>query len=448
MPGLLIFAAVIGMTPIFHHTKPHTDMPFPPARDPGFPSAPERGIFQFTRAGLVILCIALVSTTALISHTALARSTVAVPAAPDHLVITSSTPSSPWGELVTGDIFIEQPDEYVSLEKDANHPIRWVYPDRKPGEVRALMSAAGMTAAQITAALDPACIEVTANATLVNPTAGVVLGLSPQVRSTLYELMAEWPANKHMIEPYHLDENDLDARFSSGGVPAEAVAMVKKLIYHRRGNAYFSDVELVLHGLPDDATRVRFLKVLSGQPAVLAGLRLRADSDIDKLVGYWGKVPGVRTTDLRPLLESVARSPGGGTLNILHLLPAFARERLFTFPLPDQAGVPVNDCHWTALNFFNAIPDPRLQDVAYASDHVKENYFQIGQPSMIGDLIFLLNDADGVIHSAVYIAGDVVFTKNGVNFGQPWILMRMPDLLNVYTRDVAPKVQYYRRKDA
>ena len=359
-----------------------------------------------------------------------------------------ANPASPWGELITEEIFIEQPNEYVSLEEDAGHAALWVYPDRKPAEVRALMAAAGMGEAQLTAALDPKHVEVTAHATLVSPPADLVLGLAPEVRSTLYAVMAEWPANKHMRQPYHLDETDLDARMGAGGVAPETIALLKKLIYRRQGNAYFSDIEVVARTLPDNAAKVRLLKVLSGQRAVLAGLRLQPDSDIDKLVGYWGKMPGVHATDIRPLLESVARTPGGGTLNILHLLPAFARERLFTFPLPDQPGKPGPDCHWTALNFFNPVPDPRMQDIAYASAHVQGNFTQIGVPSTIGDIIFLLDEAGGVIHSAVYIADDIVFTKNGINFGQPWILMRMADLLKVYTLDKTPKVQYYRRKEA
>jgi hypothetical protein len=190
------------------------------------------------------------------------------------------------------------------------------------------------------------------------------------------------------------------------------------------------------------------MKMLTYQTAVLARLRLRPDSDVDKLLGYWGAMPGVRTKDLRPLLDSIKKTPEGGTISLLYFLPPFARERLYTFPLPAEADDVKMDCHWTAMNFFNDTPDPRFQDNAYASNFIKENCYQIGKPSKVGDLVFLLNNKNEVIHSAVYIAEDLVFTKNGINFAQPWILMRIPNLREVFTVGEEPKVAYYRRKES
>ncbi len=61
--------------------------------------------------------------------------------------------------------------------------------------------------------------------------------------------------------------------------------------------------------------------------------------------------------------------------------------------------------------------------------------------------MFVLNPDGGVIHSAVYIADDIVFTKIGANFAQPWILMRMENLLHVYTLNKEPTAVFYRHKD-
>ena len=42
-------------------------------------------------------------------------------------------------------------------------------------------------------------------------------------------------------------------------------------------------------------------------------------------------------------------------------------------------------------------------------------------------------DSKGIaVHSAVYVAGDFFFTKNGSNFNEPWILMNLDDLLTEY----------------
>ena len=182
--------------------------------------------------------------------------------------------------------------------------------------------------------------------------------------------------------------------------------------------------------------------------AVLARIRLHPDSDLDKLIGYWAAVPGVRAKDLRPLLESVKETPDGGIVSLLYFLPPFARDSLYTSPISAPEDGAKTDCHWSAMNFFNDKPDPRFQDDAYASAYITEHCYQIGKPSMCGDLVFLVNGKGEVLHSAVYIADDLVLTKNGTNVAQPWILTRLPKLREILITDEDPKILYYRRKEA
>ena len=54
-----------------------------------------------------------------------------------------------------------------------------------------------------------------------------------------------------------------------------------------------------------------------------------------------------------------------------------------------------------------------------------------------------------VIHAAIFITTDIVFTKNGYDFTQPWILMRKSDMLEVYkARYPASTLQpiYFRKR--
>jgi hypothetical protein len=46
----------------------------------------------------------------------------------------------------------------------------------------------------------------------------------------------------------------------------------------------------------------------------------------------------------------------------------------------------------------------------------------------------------------VFIADDVVFTKNGANLQQPWKLMKMEDLLARYPEDYPLRVAMFRLK--
>ena len=99
------------------------------------------------------------------------------------------------------------------------------------------------------------------------------------------------------------------------------------------------------------------------------------------------------------------------------------------------------------MNFFNATPDNRFSDPKYTVDHLLSHYYKIARPTMYGDLVFLLDKKGNAIHSAVYLADDIVFTKNGNNSAQPWMLMHLKDLLAEYTTDSAPEIVVYRDKN-
>ena len=354
----------------------------------------------------------------------------------------------PWGELETVDIGLDQPLEYVAFEETSARIPTWRFPNTPPAAVRAMMTGCGMSEGQVDAAVAGRRLMFDGAGTVVTPGEDLVMSLSPNVRGCLYTLLAQWPENTLMRQPYHLSDDDVEPRMTRAGVDPECIRRVRALMYRRGANAYFSDLEVVLAHIPTEDGRLTLLKALSHQNATLASLRLRPGCDIDKILGYWAGVPGVRAKDLRPLLESIRDAQGGGSLNLIFLLPPFARSRLFTFPLPSSEGEVRGDCHWSALNFFNDPPDDRLKDLEYASALIREAYYPIGRPSRCGDLVFLLDEAGGVIHSAVFLADDLVFTKNGINFGQPWILMRMERLLEVYTFSGEPKVLFYRRKES
>lgn len=402
---------------------------------------------RLTVTGLIALCTTLIIATS-VANRLLTRGGPSGAKISEAGQTGRSTPeaSGPWGELVTLDVDIEQPVEYVSFENILNRAAIWTFPGNTPKQVRALMISAGMTEGQADAAMTEGKVESSSGSTIVKPDDQLVVELAKDVRAKFYTILAQWPENKLMREPYRLRDEKFGDLFQKNGVSVETIAKVKAMTYTRSGNVYFSDPEVVIHGINSEEERIGLFKSLTYQAAVMARLRLGADSDIDKIIGYWTAVPGVREKDLRPLLESVKNTPEGGTISLLYLLPPFARERLFTFPLPPKQGDPVMDCHWSALNFLNETPDDRLQDNAYASAFIQEHFYPIGKPSKVGDLVFIVDDKGAVIHSAVYIADDIVFTKNGANYAQPWMLMRIKNLQKVYSFATEQKPVYYRSK--
>ncbi|MEY5027604.1 MAG: hypothetical protein RLZZ244_3132 [Verrucomicrobiota bacterium] len=358
--------------------------------------------------------------------------------------------SGAWGDLLTYDIRIEQPKEYAAFEDTAKERPLWHFGNIPAEEVRAILIQSGLSNAQADSALQPAFVSTHEQGTTVSPSAELVLSLSPQARSSLYQHLSGIPANRYHAAPFFVPKGDAHRLFiGDKGATPETIRLVEKLLYYRNGYAFFSDPELIFARIQTKEQRLDFFQSLTGQNAVLARLLIKPTADIDKLIGYWcPTVAGVRIRDLRPLLEAEQRLPDGGHVSLLYLLPPLARERLYTFPTPStDPNERQPDCHWTALNFFNPKPDPRYGNPNEASRAVVENYYQIAKPGIPGDLVLLVNPRGHVIHSAVHIASDLTFTKNGINYAVPWILMRTDDLVGTYSHGEPVHAVYYRRKE-
>jgi len=356
--------------------------------------------------------------------------------------------SGPWGDLQEWDMRLEQPLEYVGFERIAEDGPLWSFGTLSQQGVRDLLLSCGCTAEQ-TENLLRKKMEGTGSVFILKPSAEAILALGPEVRSKLYLILGGNSSNRFQASPYYIPKGDLRALFKDHGPLDPGVLFTMgKLLYHRNGYTYFSDPELVIRKIPSEKDRMTFLQGLTGQSSVLLRLLIRHKADIDKPLNYWAlSMSGVLLKDLKPLLEAQRRLPQGGSISILYLLPPLARERLFTSPLPpksDDRTLP--DCHWTALNFFSPRPDSKMSDVEYASRFISENYYEIAGPGIAGDLLLLLDHQGRVAHSAVYLADDVVFTKNGINYAQPWILMRVKDLVGSFSALEPMKVAYFRRK--
>lgn len=413
----------------------------------------EKEVFrvQFNLVGLVIFSVSLILATGALSFALSSppnKSDGQFSRANTSAEKNDPTPAivPPWGELITYDVEMERPEEFTAMEVNEIGVPTWTFENATVTQVRQVLRTVGLTDAQADQALQPKCIETTNGTTIIKPPTDLVCSLSPEVRGKLYGELARSDANHYMKYPFCFPGNSFDSL--AGQADERAIALIKPLLYSRDGNQYFSDFEAVMQRVPDEDQRLNLVKALSRQSAVLARIRIRPDSDIEKLMNYWAMGTGVRFTDLRPLLSSIKQLPEGGTISLLYFLPRFARERLYTYPLPSQPGDPAMDCHWSTLNFFSDTPDNRLSNPSYSVPYINAHYYQIDKPTHYGDVIFLLDEKGQAIHSAVFIAEDIVFTKNGNNYRQPWMLMRLKNLLAMYSANGKPKVAVYRERNS
>ncbi len=405
--------------------------------------------FRFSLTGLIIFSLFLMVATALVASRffdskpksfSFANNDIPDPDVQDKNMFTRK---GPWGELLTQNIRLERPVEYTSLEIKNPEPESWSFDGMNLAQVKALLAANGLTKEQVEAQLTPGNVVVSATKTVVTPDENFLLSLKPEARQKLYGSLYGMGAGLYIDYPFIFPKDSIETIYTDDRLQSDEVALLKKLVYPVTNAFRLTDYDLLIRKIPTPERRATIAKVLSFQPAVLARLCVRPDSDIDKIAAYWGGMENVRFTDIRPMLEALKGLPHGGTVSLMYFLPPFARSRLYTYPLPSQPNEPVMDCHWSTFNFSSTEPDNRLNDPAYAVDQIKKNYYRIDAPSLYGDVLLYANGKDEIKHSAIYLADDLAFTKYGNNYRQPWMIVRIADMQAVYP---TLKPIYYRKK--
>jgi hypothetical protein len=77
---------------------------------------------------------------------------------------------------------------------------------------------------------------------------------------------------------------------------------------------------------------------------------------------------------------------------------------------------------------------------------IESDYYRIYSGFQLGDLIVFMTGPSDIIHSCVYIADDVVFTKNGSRPSNPWMFMRLEDMKDFYPTETPLTVSFLRHK--
>jgi hypothetical protein len=352
-------------------------------------------------------------------------------------------PKGPWGTLEYKSMPLENYEELYPNGAELIGPPRWVFENYSQKQLAELLGACDLTDEQRAFLLDTNHWEVLTNGFAISPGDELAFGLKKAARQCLYPILARSAENSVQSSPFHFPLDGFDERFANSRFPSEKIEMIRGLTYTNNGVLCLC-VEEQLQKLLTADEFMRLMETLYFAPTWRVGLRVTSDSDVNALARYWGR--GGREKMLRPLLESLARN--GGSINISYFLPPFARLRLYTYPDSDkEPAAAKEDCFYTALNFFNERPDPRLADGENASKELKANYYRIQDQLRFGDLIALVDSNRKPVHICVYIADDIVFTKDGMGFARPWVLMKFRDMLTDYAFEKTLTVVHFRRKD-
>ncbi|MDB6055428.1 MAG: hypothetical protein JWN25_2951 [Verrucomicrobiales bacterium] len=357
---------------------------------------------------------------------------------------TASRVSAPWGDLDINFLPLESsevifPDRSERLRKPS-----WFFPSKSLAQVTNFIESLNLTGPARKELLETANWQQVSNVWKINPTIDTIRQLDASSRDALYTVLAKHPANYNQRFPIRFTPTNFVERFAASKLTSAQLSEVRALCYTNLGYIAFCDFE-TLQSRFDGPAFDQLIKVLYSLPSVQVNLKISPKTDIDGLVKYWGK--NQKEARIRPLLESVARNPLGGEIDILSLLPPFPRLHLYTFPEAGEETIEGKiDCFISGLNFFNAQPDVRFLDAEVRRQTIDNDYYAIETNPTFGDLFMLLNDKGVAVHMAVYIADNIVFTKNGLSARQPWCFMRIPDMMTYYPSTTPLKLVFLRHK--
>jgi hypothetical protein len=364
----------------------------------------------------------------------------------------SDVSEAPWGKLEIVPILISPPLELVPTYVPISaHQVEWNFPNTNVAELIERLGNLGLSESLKTSLISVISTEKLnpkINGYTIRPSRELVLGMKKEDRAKLYIALGAYKENGDQTNVFRFCGEKVEDWFTHSPISNETRNLVAPLVYLHEGFLFFADLRSIEEALPSTQERLKLVKTLSREATFLVKLKVAPDMDIEPLVNYWGR--GGRAKDVRPLLQSLADIDEGADIDITHLIPSFARQRIYTYPVIVEDETAINqDCHWTALNFFTrGEPDNRysnkMEEVVKTIQH---DYYRVFGNYQLGDLVLFIDEHESLFHSAIYIADDILFTKNGNVSSQPWILMKLGDMKNFYPLSKPPDVRFYRRKD-
>ena len=352
----------------------------------------------------------------------------------------------PWGRISYSYIYLAPPDTILDEFPMPAPQSRWCFVNRSADWLKAFLASVGYDADVVTRLVnDPRSTLDEEGVITLFPTEDDVLSLNPTNRVALYKELAKYTQNPYFHDPICVPDGNVDNWLRDSDIPKPVLELIRKLIYHDAAGYFFSDLRLILKYTQSDTEARHWVKALTRMRAVIAQLHVDKSDDLAQLRRYWSA--DFHRTDSLPLLEGAEQIPGGTAIDLVHLLPPIPRRLAYSYTSPDieRTGQTPN-CHWTSLNFFNYTRQNILLDLKLATSHVLDNYEKVSPPYAFGDVLFFLTASGDAFHSCVFVADNLVFTKNGENQIMPWLVTRLDDVKQLYGREPNYTIQGFRRK--
>lgn len=348
-----------------------------------------------------------------------------------------------WGVMKEQTLMLERPAQAFMNQPPPE--IRWVFGGFSPAQLRELFQSSGLSARHQALLLDEKIWQSSGGNLGVSPPLEVVREMDAAPRQRIYDVLARTAENVPQRYPY-VFRGSFEDWFAGSQLPASLRREVRRMVYEKDRVLFFADLPYFQLTAPSNEVFL-LARQVSRVPAVLASLEIAHPAHFEDLKRYW--LPAGPTASSEPLILSLARLQADD-LNVSALLPPLPRLLLYRYPQP-SASIPRNaDCVWTSMNFFNEQPDNRLVEQSFASQTLQTQYRVVPKADALGDIIMLhLPSADGnskLIHMCVQVADDLVFTKNGGDIYQPWVLMHLEDVRALFSYEPMIETTVFRRR--
>lgn len=343
----------------------------------------------------------------------------------------------PWGTLQYYAIILSYPKNLLAELRLPSGQVHWHFPETDPLAIEILLDGIGFprtVGGRPWGKALKAWVNVEEGGISFFPEAELVEALTPETRAKLAEILRRSTVNEKYLDPIVIASGDTFSWYKDCGLDRDTIELIDKLTYRRGSSLVWSDLGLVSSRLDTLEKRRALARAATRVRSLVLRIQVGGDSDLASISKYWSE--GYKRKAIAPIFESIAGNPHVEYLDAVHLLPPVPRRLLYTFPsLEDSREFGTLDCHWTAFNFFRSQSILNNIRGSVMAEEFYERYQRVAidDPLRYGDVIIFVDPkTQDASHSVVYIAGDIVYTKNGESISSPWILSRYGDILACY----------------
>jgi hypothetical protein len=352
----------------------------------------------------------------------------------------------PWGELTVSNIYLEAPDSVIDVAGKPDPVPRWIFPNASATLVKDLLIKSGVDLALVERLTSSAQLKSSGTEIVIYPKLEDLLQIKGIVRDKLYTEISKYPQNDYYTDPVFILSGDVEEWLLETTLNAKQKDVVRQLVWHRGDALVFSNVGILLSYAQNSEEIKNTLRAITRCMSLVVTKKFPLKPEQrETFLNYW--IGNQAESPRMTFIKSVSKEKDlNDNIDIMHFLPAIMRERLYTFPsIKDGAKGRLPDCHWTSLNFFNLSPRDYYRNTSMAAIQLTQSYNQVSAPYQFGDVLCYTDNGEG-LHTCVYIADNIVLTKNGENILAPWVLLTLEDISKIYKRSPTTQIQGYRLK--